>query len=60
MALKEAEEAGVRVVYLPCRVTRDAIYVDCGSEKIIQGGDWQDGNLIEVGTPVNEQRIFFD
>ena len=59
-ALKEAEEAGVKVVYLPCRVTRDAIYADCGSEKIIQGGDWQDGNLIEVGTPVNEQRIFFD
>ena len=32
-ALKEAEEAGVRVLYLPCRVTRDAIYADCGSEK---------------------------
>ena len=27
-ALKEAEEAGVRVLYLPCRVTRDAIYAD--------------------------------
>ena len=28
-----AEEAGVRVLYLPCKVTRDAIYADCGSEK---------------------------
>ena len=32
VALKEAEAAGVKVLYLPCRVTKDAIYADYGSE----------------------------
>ena len=29
-ALKEAEEAGVKVLYIPCRVTREEIYAVCG------------------------------
>ena len=32
VALKEAEAAGVKVLYLPCRVTEDTIYADYGSE----------------------------
>ena len=34
VALKEAEEAGVRVLYLPCRVTRDAIYADSDQKTV--------------------------
>ena len=40
-ALKEAEDAGVRVLYLPSRVTGEAIYADCGSEK------WQNCDLVK-------------
>ena len=32
VALKEAEAAGVKVLYLPCRVTEDTIYADYGSK----------------------------
>ena len=32
VALEEAEAAGVKVLYLPCRVTEDTIYADYGSE----------------------------
>ena len=33
-ALKEAQEAGVKVLYVPCKVTRDAIHADYGDPEL--------------------------
>ena len=39
-ALKEAEDAGVRVLYLPCIVEEDEINIDAGRASEINGRIW--------------------
>ena len=57
-ALKEAEAAGVRVLYLPCRVTKDAIYArDVGA--VTRSDLWHGRDLCERRGEENGRTFLF-